>query len=356
MGRKVYFLVCVMAIIFATQSCSSTASIYSMCEKDKAGHYIVKWEVSPDPQTGTVEIYTSSVADLVKSQSTPTLVTNITDRVAVFRHHSPASIREYFYIKGKNLASGIITNRHIPFESIYNFRDLGGYFTENDQQMRWGKIYRSGSLFQVSSKDTKHLKKLGVKTVIDLRSFEEMLHYPLLRFGATIRPTYINELNSFEMQDKVLHQNISHIEAAQMMREGYVNILTNNVKQMRFVFQALLDDSCYPILIQDNLGKDRTGIICYLILRAIGVSEEEVINDYLLSNRYINIQNYAGMMHGMPEATQEAMTAVLRSNQDYIDYAIASIVKKYGSLDTYFSKELGLSATDRDRLKKILLY
>ncbi len=62
------------------------------------------------------------------------------------------------------------------------------------------------------------------------------------------------------------------------------------------------------------------------------------------------------MMHGMPEATQEAMTAVLRSNQDYIDYAIASIVKKYGDLETYFSKELGLSAADRDKLKKILLY
>ncbi len=356
MGRNVHFFVYAVAMVFATLSCSSSASIYSMCEKDKAGHYIVKWEVSHDPQTGTVEIYTSHTADLVKNQSTPTLVASVTDRVAVFRHRSPASVREFFYIKGNNSASGIITNRHIPFESIYNFRDLGGYFTESDQQMRWGKIYRSGSLFQVSPKDTKHLKKLGIKTVIDLRSFDETLHYPLLRFGATIRPAYINELNSFEMQDKVLRQGISHTEAAQTIRDGYVNILTDNTKQIRFVFQTLLDNDCYPILIQDNLGKDRTGIISYLILRAIGISEEEAINDYLLSNRYINIQNYAGMMHGMPEATQEAMTAVLRSNQNYIDYAIDSILKKYGSLDSYFSKELRLSVADRNKLKKILLY
>jgi protein-tyrosine phosphatase len=342
-------------VFLLMNSCVSTASIYSLCEKDEQGNYIVKWEISPDPQKGEVEIYSSSNDNFSKNKTPPLLVTNVEDRVAMF--NSPfEGVREFFLLKTNNAYSGIITNRNISFERIQNFRDLGGYFNVDSKQLRWGKLFRCGNLFKITHNDIGKLKQLGVKTIIDLRSEQESHLYPDAFLGFSHFQIPIDTLSGLDLQKRITNKTFLRGDAIIYMQDGYRSILENNTKEIKDVFNILLNEKNYPILVHDNLGKDRTGIISYLILRALDITGDDAMSDYMLSNEYINLDEYMKYMDDMPEPMQEAMTVAVRANEDYIEYAFNSIIKKYGSIDLYFEKALGLSLSKRQKLKDIMLY
>ena len=63
--------------------------------------------------------------------------------------------------------------RKLPFTGAHNFRDLGGYKTEDGRTLKWGKLYRSDDLHFLTDEDVKYLSRLGVKSVVDFRSDEE---------------------------------------------------------------------------------------------------------------------------------------------------------------------------------------
>ena len=119
--------------------CMSTVKITSVAEKNKDGDLLLKWEVSPD-QEGDINMY-SSKSDLSPTDFIQLKTSKINDQFTVINPSSP-DIREYYILKTTTAYSGIITNRNIEMRNIKNFRDIGGYFTKNDQQMRWGMIDR----------------------------------------------------------------------------------------------------------------------------------------------------------------------------------------------------------------------
>lgn len=336
-------------------SCSSSASIYSLCEKDKQGNYVVKWEVSPDPQKGQVEIFSAFDDKNLENTTAPLLVANVEDRVATFPS-SQKKLREFFQLKANNSYSGIITNRYIDFDVVQNFRDLGGYFNEQDKQMRWGKLYRSGNLFGITRADMDKLKDLGIRTVVDLRNEKESRAFPDGYLGSTHFQIPIDTLNTFELQEKIATGTFHKEDVVAYIQDAYLYILENKTKELKEIFDILLDERNYPILIHDNLGKDRMGIVAYLILKALDVSTEDATADYMLSNDYIDLDDYSKMMSEMPESIQEAMTAIVRADEDYIDYAFSEITKKYGTIDSYLEKVLGLDSAKRLKLRKIMNY
>ena len=58
-----------------------------------------------------------------------------------------------------------IAERHIDIEGAHNIRDLGGLFTQNGYQVKWGKLFRSGSIAEVSQNDYQRLIPLGISTI-----------------------------------------------------------------------------------------------------------------------------------------------------------------------------------------------
>lgn len=352
---KIYYFFIFGCLILLFDSCVSTASIYSLCEKDDRGDYVVKWEISPDPQNGQVEIYSSSDDNLIKIDKKPQLVTNVENRVATLPNPQN-SVREFFQLKTNNSYSGIVTNRAINFEVIQNFRDLGGYFNDEGKQLRWNKLFRSGNMFAVTKKDIKTLKDLGIKTVIDLRNEKESHAFPDGFLGFSHFQIPIDTLNTFEVQKRIATGTFLKGDALIYMQDTYLYILKNKTKELKEIFDILLNEKNYPILLHDNLGKDRTGIVSYLILKLLNVSDDDAMDDYLLSNNYIDLDEYSKVMREMPESVQEAMTVIVRADKDYMDYGLNEIIKEYGSLDIYFNKALGLNAEKIKKLRKIMLY
>ena len=342
-------------MILMLTSCASTANIYSLCEKDKHGNYVVKWEVSPDPQKGQVEIFSSPNDYGLKNNHSPSLVVNVEDRVATMKH-SANSLRDFFQLKTNNSYSGIITNRYIDFDGVQNFRDLGGYFDEQDKQLRWGKLFRSGNMFNITKEDLQTLKDLGIKTVVDLRNEKESQIFPDGFLGFQHFQIPIDTLNTFELQKNIAAGEFHKEDALAYMQDTYLYILENKTDEIKKVFDILLNEKNYPVLLHDNLGKDRIGIVSYLILKSLDVSNDDATYDYLLSNEYIDLDEFNQYMHKMPESIQEAMTTIVRVDEEYMDFAIREIIQEYGSLDAYMEKAIGLTPAKKMKLRKIMIY
>lgn len=63
-----------------------------------------------------------------------------------------------------------MVDRHVPFRGVHNFRDLGGYATDDGRVTRWNRLYRSDAMHDVTREDLEVFRRLGVAAIVDLRS------------------------------------------------------------------------------------------------------------------------------------------------------------------------------------------
>lgn len=351
--KNLYIHFFLLTFLATTAGCVSTVKITSVAEKRQDGDFLLKWEVSPD-QEGNINIYSAN-SDSSLVDFTPIKTSNIGDQVAIIS--SSPEVREFFILKTTSAYSGIISNRIIEMNSIKNFRDLGGYFTKNDEQMKWGKIYRSGDLTNATLYDQERMRRLGIKTVIDFRSERTAKKYPIL-LNPKIRKISlaITPMDTETVTEMMDNPNLTRSDAIRTVQDAYIGIVENYKAQFAEMFTILTDQNNYPVLFSGSLGKDRVGLASAFVLYALNIPENVIEDDYLLSDRTIDYSKTVEDMQSKPEYFQEAVTALLRVNSAYITYAIDHIKQKYGSVDNYLTKELKLTDGKRNILRKYLLY
>ncbi len=351
---KIQNIFIIILYFLVLTGCMSTIRITSVAERNKEGDYTVKWEVSPDKE-GNIDIY-SSLSDSSFSESSPIITTNINDQYVLVTSQNP-NIREYFILKTSGYTSGVVSNRIITMDNIINFRDFGGYFNSNNQQLKWGKLYRSGDLSKANLYDQERIRDLGIKTIIDFRPVGESKNRPYL-VHPDIRKISIPIIAEF--RDSLLfnlnNKHFNRSDAIRYVQDTYIDLIENYKSSYADMFDILIDDNNYPILITSTLGKDGVGLACFFILYALDVPEYVIIDDYLLSNNLIDARKIVSNAHEMPEYIQEAVTALLSSDKSYINYVIEHIEQSYGSVDKYMEKELRVSEGKKALLRKNLLY
>ncbi|MEA4916955.1 tyrosine-protein phosphatase [Proteiniphilum sp.] len=332
----------------------STVKITSVVEKDREGDYLLKWEVSPD-QEGNIDIY-SSHTDSSFTSFAPLTSKKIADQVL---RVSPtgSEVREFFMLRTGGAYSGVVANRIIEMDNIKNFRDLGGYFTADNRQIKWGVIYRSGNLSDASLYDQDRIRRLNIKTVIDFRSVKTAKKYPLL-LHPSIRKIALplSPMDGEKLDDQLNNENFDRSDAIRYVQESYVDIVENHKEQFGEMFDIMTNDSNYPILLTESLGKDGVGLASYFILYALGVPHIALEDDYMLSNREIDPAKAKIDAQNLSEPLQEAVTAMLSVNRAYLNYVIDHIKEKYGSVDNYLEKELRVTSGKKSLLRKYLLY
>lgn len=348
----IYFIV--FLCINLIEGCASAVKITSVAEKNKEGDVLLKWEVSPD-QEGDISIY-SSQSDSSLETFTPVKTSNIADQVTVISTSSP-DVREFYILKTSSALSGIISNRIIEMHNIKNFRDIGGYFNMENKQLKWGKIYRSGDLSSATLYDQERIRRLGINTVIDFRSEKSAKKYPILVHPSIRKIMLPIVLMDLEKLDELMNdETFTRADAIRYVQDSYIGIIENYKEEYAQMFDILTDENNYPILLTGSLGKDRVGLAAFFILYALGVSEAEIINDYMLSSQTIDILSIVENAQKMPEYMQEAVTALLSVNAAYLNYAVNYIKQKYDTVDNYLEKELKLSSGKKSILRKQMLY
>lgn len=348
--QKYFYLLLMMAV----SSCMSTVKITSVVEKDTEGDFLLKWEVSPD-QEGNIEIL-SSLTDSSLTSFNPVTSRKITDQVMKL-NPTGSGLREYFILRTGGVYSGVVANRAIDMNQIKNFRDIGGYFTNDNRQMKWGEVYRSGNLSNATLYDQEKIRRLKIRTVIDFRSERTARRYPIL-LHPSIRKIALPlmPMDAQKLDEQLDDENFDRSDAIRYVQEEYVNILENHKTQFGELFDILANDSNYPILMSGSLGKDGVGLATYLILYAIGVPQGSLEEDYMLSNQFIDPEMVEIDARNLSEPMQEAVTAMLTVNRAYLNYAFDHIKEKYGSVDNYLEKELRVTSGKRNLLRKYLLY
>jgi len=237
-------------------------------------------------------------------------------------------------------------HRHLNLAGAANFRDLGGYPGRDGRIVRWRQIFRSNHLGHLTENDAATVQALGIRSAFDFRGTEERATALCNVAGITVHslpvePTVVAALRALAAAGAPLSADA----AADVMRDSYRNYVQQNTQRFRALFGHLLEDRA-PLVIHCTAGKDRTGFACALILHTLGVAEDVISEDYLLTNRFYRRDPSASA--DLPDDVKQVLGSVEAS---FLAAAFEAIDADYGDLENYLRSGLNLGAAERAELE-----
>ena len=265
---------------FDTRACS--------VERTSEGNYRIRWAGTSRGQKIAVymtdnpaNFYENSIHSLSDLCAPPIQSTDCEIVIA----NPDRAVRHYFLLRPESGKPIVLAERKVALEGSPNFRDLGGYKTVLGRHVRWGRIYRSGKLSSLTEADIHYFKRLGVSLVCDFRSDFERHSEPgwLGDEDAPHRVELPISPGSSDSFKKSMHDGIIEVyDATDLMKDMNRDFVINQTSQYARMFQLMLQGN-HPILIHCAAGKDRTGFGAAVILDVLGVDEETIVEDYLLT-------------------------------------------------------------------------
>jgi protein-tyrosine phosphatase len=226
-----------------------------------------------------------------------------------------------------------------------NFRDLGGYPTIDGRTTRWRHIFRSNHLGQLTAADIEIVRALGVRSAFDFRGVEERTAGVCVVDEITVHSLPIEPTVVAALRAELARGTLTAPIALELMRESYRNYVRHNTTSFRNLFGHLLEDRA-PLVIHCTAGKDRTGFASALILHALGVADDVIAEDYLLTNQHYKRDATAAT--DLPDDVRNAIGSVEAS---YLAAAFDAVSRDYGDLETYLRDGLKLGTAERTALK-----
>lgn len=226
--------------------------------------------------------------------------------------------------------------------SCVNFREVGA--------LGRGRLFRSDHLGALTASDAQVMSRLGIRRVLDFRGVNERVPAPCALPDATvhslpIEPTIVEVLTGLLDAG----HRLTTAEVVSHMQNTYRGLVHHNTHRFAELFAHLLESNETTVF-HCVAGKDRTGLASALILHSLGVSAEEVMRDYLLSNE--RLRPPAASRHGL---APEVALVLSRVQPEFLQAAFDAIDSQYGSVDAYLREALGLGNAERDRLRELYL-
>lgn len=209
--------------------------------------------------------------------------------------------------------------RRFFVDKIENMRDIGGYYISNNKTVKSGKIIRTNLITQLEEKDIKKIKDMGFSTVIDLRSDEEIKR----------KKGIFADDKDFTFKHICIKGNGRLPERENTIIDTYMEMLEGK-DQIKEIFETLCE-SKGGIIYYCNAGKDRTGVVTALILKLLGVDEQDIILDYVASGIYLEnmLNNYA------KEMNNENILKIITPKKETMYKLLNNIKNQYGSVEGY---------------------
>jgi protein-tyrosine phosphatase len=271
--------------------------------------------------------------------------------------------RPYFILKDTRDGKVVrVAERVLPLAQGSNFRDIGGYRAAGGKHVRWGKIFRSGATPMLTDQDVAEVKSLGVRDLIDLRSDEERVIAPTRLDG--IRYSTVG----YSMQTMNGGRSMETIGSD--IGQFYGQMPSTLAPQFKLIFDTLLD-ARGPVAYNCSAGQDRTGVATALVLSALGVPRDVILADYHLSTTYRRpeyempkidpamaasnpVARFFAAVQDNPRG-RVPQPLFSREQRPLLIYALDAIDQRWGSVDAYLQKELGVGPAELAKLRALYL-
>ena len=251
--------------------------------------------------------------------------------------------------------------RNLQVEGVPNLRDIGGLRTKDGRQIKWNKIFRSGKLAELESAEFDRLAKLELQTILDFRSIQEteaeVDRWPGLESLNQVAAPI--DVTNGKSQAALLQEiNSEAFDAAKFMQEANRDFVLEQQKAYQLLFETLLEEGNYPLLYHCTAGKDRAGFATYLILSALGVAEQTILEDYLLSNYYLQDSSEEDIKKAAQflGIDQDKLRDLMSVRLSFIQAATNAIKEHFGTTEAYLCQELKVCAAEIQQLQALLLY
>lgn len=249
--------------------------------------------------------------------------------------------------------------RGLPLASAFNLRDFGGYPTTDGRRVRRGMLYRSGTMALLTPEDSAQLQSLGIKAICDFRRPGERRSEPTSWHDADV-DYYCRDYSGATgvLMDLVREDRTTAADMRAAMLNVYHEIATDHAEAYRAMFAQMLDGRL-PILINCSAGKDRTGAGAAMILAALGVSREVIVEDYLLTNSHADwawrLAQGESHLSKLQQARADVVEPLLIADAAYLEALFAQFDAAHGGIDGYLRDVLGVDAAARAALCEALL-
>ncbi|MCH3905055.1 MAG: tyrosine-protein phosphatase [Lactobacillus sp.] len=256
-----------------------------------------------------------------------------------------------------------IKKRVIDLAGTSNFRDLGGYHNRFGQVIKWRKIFRSDALHKLTAEDCQQLASLDIKYNCDLRTTREqgffvdqtwdhVVHldchvYPEDRPVAKADAKYFREKYHLAAMDSSLAAVYQTVLFSQESRNSFAKVFA----------QLLQLDEQEALVFHCSAGKDRTGMMAALVLLALGIDDQTIVMDYLLSNNFLSFgQEWKQQTDDQLLQAVNRVSATKGADETILSF-VNSLRAVWGTFDNFFTSQsgLGFEKADLDHLRKKFL-
>ncbi|MEQ8485002.1 MAG: tyrosine-protein phosphatase [Pseudomonadales bacterium] len=251
-----------------------------------------------------------------------------------------------------------MTSRTITLPGAVNLRDFGGYAAEDGSLVRRGTLFRSGTLAHLSDEARARFADLGVGLICDLRRPEERDQEPTPFPPSAPRRLEIpiDPGSAIAMRAELAEAGVDLKRRIDFMVRINQELAREHADDYARMFEGLLELEDGGFLVHCSAGKDRTGFACALILHALGVSEQTVLEDYLITNEVMDYEGYvlprlAARYEAAGIPDREAVMAIAGVRPEYLGGAYQAIRDEFEGVEHYIERAVGLDAAARRLLQ-----
>lgn len=250
--------------------------------------------------------------------------------------------------------------RHIPLDSLQNFRDLGGYTTVDGRRTKWKRFARCAGMNALTPTDQMRMVDYGIGAVVDLRQARELEKSP----------------NPFANYDDIVYHHLdlwgnrvedfksakTSLTQSEKMADLYRLGLVRCEGIIGEIIGTLADEGDHVSVFHCGAGKDRTGIVAALILGIAGVPYETIAADYALTELHLNDPNrdhenpdpmfISESAKANTDAGRQPLPVYMFSSlPETMGLALAFLDENYGGVEAYVRK-IGVTGAQIDRLRE----
>jgi protein-tyrosine phosphatase len=255
--------------------------------------------------------------------------------------------------------------RHIPLQGAFNLRDVGGLAAADGAWVRRGVLFRSDALARLTDADLRALERLGLRTIVDLRTAQERASAPdRLPPGNGIKCVHL-AMRDPSMPDSRLRMMAELVYRGRSMdfdallQRHYMAFAFQCTQSMGALVHLLADASSFPALVHCTAGKDRTGFTMAVLLLSLGVSSRDVMADHLATNELLqpSIPGYVRTLRwlSLGRLGAQQVMPLLEARAEHLEQVVGEICGRHGSVQGWLEAHCGVRRDTHQRLADLLL-